>query len=298
VRLARFTADGMSRFGVVLGDEVVAVDGRVPSFEALVADPPRGVPHPDDRRWPAVEVGWLPPFVSRAKIVCVGFNYRDYVGEAVRAATHRPTLFVRWTDTFVGSGHPVVRPSDAPALDWEGEVALVIGRPTRRVPVERAGAHIAGMTCMAENTEREWQQHSGQATAGKNWVASGACGPWITTTDNVPSGPLRLTTRLNGEVVQDATTDQLTHSFPELVSYVSTFTELRPGDVIATGTPAGIGHRRTPPRYLRPGDELSVSVAGVGVLTHGVVDEPLPATEPARAATTPAAHDPTEEYAQ
>ncbi|MGY1739455.1 MULTISPECIES: fumarylacetoacetate hydrolase family protein [unclassified Blastococcus] len=280
MRLARFSVDGAERFGVVDGAEVVAVDHRLPSFEALVADPAAGTPATGDMRRPVSEVAWLPPFTDRAKVVCAGLNYRGHAAEAVRAGSDRPTLFLRWPDAFVGSGRPVTRPAGARAFDWEGEAALVIGRPARRVGVDRAAGCIAGVTCMAENSEREWQQHSGQATAGKNWPASGACGPWITTVDELPAGPLRVTTRLNGEVVQDDSTDHLTHSFAALVSYISTFTELRPGDVVATGTPAGIGYRRTPPRFLTPGDELSVSVTGVGVLTHGVVDEEPAAAHP------------------
>ena len=195
------------------------------------------------------------------------------MAEGSHAATTRPTLFIRWPDTFVGSGSAVIRPYDAQTLDWEGEAALVIGRRARRVPADRAAECIAGVTGMAENSERDWQQHSGQATAGKNWTASGACGPWIATTDELPEGPLRVTTRLNGEIVQDDTTDHLTYPFADLISYISTFTVLRPGDVIATGTPSGIGYRRIPPRFLKPGDEMSVSVTGVGDLTYTVADE-------------------------
>jgi 2-keto-4-pentenoate hydratase/2-oxohepta-3-ene-1,7-dioic acid hydratase in catechol pathway len=274
VKLARFEVDGARRFGVVHDAAVIAVDHRVPSFEALVADPDRGKPAPADPRWPAEAVSWLPPFTETAKIICVGFNYGAHAREAARHPAAYPTLFIRFPDSFVGSGQAAVQPEDALQLDWEGEVALIIGSQARRVPAADASAHIAGFTCMAENSERGWQQHTGQATAGKNWTASGACGPWITTADEVAGRPLRIVTRLNGDVVQDDTTEHLLHPFTELISYISTFTELRPGDVIATGTPAGTGFRRDPPRFLKPGDELEVAVPGVGVLRHHVIDEP------------------------
>jgi 2-keto-4-pentenoate hydratase/2-oxohepta-3-ene-1,7-dioic acid hydratase in catechol pathway len=273
MRIARFAVDGAEHFGVVDGDTAVALDHRVASFERLVAAPvPAG---PTDPRWPVADVAWLSPIVPTAKVVCVGLNFATHASEVARAAPGHPVVFPRFPDAFVGAGAPVLRAFDARALDWEGEAALVIGAHARRVPVEEAMAHVAGFTCMAENSEREWQQHTGQVTGGKNWFASGACGPWVTTVDEL-SLPLRVTTRLNGDVVQDDTTDHLTFGFAELVSYISTFTPLRPGDIIATGTPAGVGFRRDPPRYLCPGDELTVEVSGVGRLCSTVVDEPAP----------------------
>lgn len=276
MRLARFrTTTGAPGFGVVDGDVVVRLDGRVASFEALLGDPV--APRADDERLPTRDIGWEPPIGAHAKIVCVGFNYAAHAEESGRELPTRPTLFTRFPDTVVGAGVPVVRPAGEDTLDWEGEVALVIGRPARRIAVADAWAHVAGVTCMAENSVRAWQQHSPQATAGKNWAGSGAIGPWLTTADEIGPAALRVRTRLNGVTVQDDRTDKLVFSFPELVSYVSTFTPLRPGDVIATGTPKGIGLRMDPPRFLRPGDELEVEVSGVGVLRNGVVDEQVPA---------------------
>jgi 2-keto-4-pentenoate hydratase/2-oxohepta-3-ene-1,7-dioic acid hydratase in catechol pathway len=184
-------------------------------------------------------------------------------------------LFTRFPDSLVGSGQPVERPADSVELDWEGEVTLVIGAAARRVAPQDAAVHIAGVTVMAENSVRDWQSHSAQATAGKNWEASGACGPWLVTSDEVGDGPLTLTTRVGGEVVQHDHTGNLAFSFTELVSYISTFTTLRPGDAIATGTPSGVGARREPPRWLAPGDAVEVEVSGVGTLRHSVVDAPV-----------------------
>lgn len=277
MRLARFRTAGGTGFGVVEGDRVARLDHRVASFEQVLAAPV--APRDDDPRVPTADLEWLPPLGDHPKIVCVGFNYPAHATESDRApdAPTRPTLFTRFGDTLVGAGGAVVRPAGEDSLDWEGEAALVVGRAGRRIPAGDALAHVAGVTCLAENSVRSWQLHSNQATAGKNWPASGAAGPWVTTLDELGTGPLRVTTRLNGAVVQDDTTDRLTFPFAELVAYVSTFTPLRPGDLIATGTPRGIGFRMEPPRFLRPGDDLEVEVSGVGVLRHGVVDEVVPA---------------------
>jgi 2-keto-4-pentenoate hydratase/2-oxohepta-3-ene-1,7-dioic acid hydratase in catechol pathway len=281
MRLARFaTAGGSAGFGVVEEDTVARLDHRVPSFEHLLGAPV--APHAEDPRVALSDVQWLPPVGDHPKIICVGYNYAAHASESGRdndgTAPAYPTLFTRFPDSLVGAGTPVVRPYDDDSLDWEGEAALVIGTGGRRVPASEAWQHVAGVTCMAENSVRTWQMHSGQATAGKNWAASGAAGPWLTTTDELGTAPLRVTTRLNGTVVQDDTTDRLTFPFADLVAYVSTFTPLRPGDLIATGTPKGIGLRMSPPRFLRPGDEVEVEVSGVGVLRHGVIDEVAPMT--------------------
>lgn len=274
MKLARFrTADDRRSFGVVVDDQVVRLDHRVADFEALLADPAAGAVTAGDPRVPEAEVRWEPPIGEHAKVFCVGFNYAAHAEESAREVPAHPTLFTRYPDSFVGNGQAVIRPYDSDSLDWEGEVAVVIGAPARRVDPVKAVRHIAGFTCVAENSVREWQLHSGQATAGKNWIASGACGPWLVTRDEAGDGPLTVTTRLNDAVVQHDSTDHLVFSFAEIVAYVSTFTELRPGDVIATGTPAGIGHRRTPPRYLSPGDLLEVEISRVGTLWHTVADE-------------------------
>ena len=281
MRLARFTtAGGGTGFGVVEEDTVARLDHRVPSFEHLLGAPV--APRAKDPRVALSDVQWLPPVGDHPKIICVGFNYPAHASESGRdhdgTAPAYPTLFTRFPDSLVGAGTPVVRPYDDDSLDWEGEAALVIGSGGRRIPASEAWRHVAGVTCMAENSVRTWQMHSGQATAGKNWAASGAAGPWLTTTDELGTAPLRVTTRLNGTVVQDDTTDRLTFPFADLVAYVSTFTPLRPGDLIATGTPKGIGSRMSPPSFLRPGDEVEVEVSGVGVLRHGVIDEVAPET--------------------
>lgn len=288
MKLARFTApDGRPSFGVVTDADVIALDHRVDRFATLLSEPASRQVRADDPRWPLADVRWQPPVEPASKVICVGFNYAAHAAESTRkpaehvgrgfdVVEHVP-LFLRYPDSFVGSGGSVVRPFDSDTLDWEGEIALVIGIGGRRIDAEDGLTHVAGFTCMAENSVREWQAHSNQATAGKNWDRSGAIGPWVVTTDEVGSEPLTLTTVLNGEQVQSATTAELILSFGQIIAYISSFTNLNPGDVIATGTPSGIGFRQDPPRYLRPGDELTVEISRVGILRHTVVDEQIPA---------------------
>jgi 2-keto-4-pentenoate hydratase/2-oxohepta-3-ene-1,7-dioic acid hydratase in catechol pathway len=274
MRLARFAHQGIERFGTVLTDHVAALDHRVDRFEDLLAYHGVAEPRDDDPRIPLKQITWRPPLTTDTKIICVGFNYRTHDGDGERRAGEHPTLFVRFPDSFVGHGQDVSQEAETHTLDWEGEVAIVIGRAGRRIPADSAWDHVAGLTCMAENSERLWQIHTAQATAGKNWEASGACGPWVSTIDEIGRGPVEVTTRLNGSVRQHDSTANLIFDFPTLISYVSTFTPLRPGDVIATGTPGGVGYRQEPPRFLTAGDELEVTVSRVATLRHGVTDQP------------------------
>lgn len=284
MKLARFTTpDGQRRHGIVDGTSVIDVSTRVPEFNDLLAVVAARETREDDLRWPIEDVRWDPPLAESSKVVCIGLSYAPHAAESARkpaghvgrgfeVVEHTP-LFLRYADTFVGAGESVVRPIESDSLDWEGEIALIIGAGGRRIPVESAMNHVAGYTCMAENTVREWQAHSTQATAGKNWAGSGALGPWVATTDEVGDEPLTVETLLNGQRVQFDSTANLSVTFAEMVAYISQITPLRTGDVIATGTPAGIGYRQEPPRYLRPGDELTVDVPRVGTLRHTVVDE-------------------------
>ncbi|WP_154675107.1 fumarylacetoacetate hydrolase family protein [Parafrankia elaeagni] len=217
----------------------------------------------------------LPPVPDPAKIVCVGLNFATHAAEVVRDAGDHPTLFTRFASTFVGHGQPLLTPVESDTLDWEGEVVVVIGRGGRRIPAPAALEHVAGYSAMGENSVRGFQLHSAQATAGKNWDRSGSWGPWLVTADEV-SEPrsLEVVTRLNGAEKQRGRLSDLVFDVPTVISYISTFTELSPGDVIATGTPSGIGHRETPPRYLRPGDVLEVELVDHLVLTNPVEADP------------------------
>ncbi|OWT76911.1 MULTISPECIES: fumarylacetoacetate hydrolase family protein [unclassified Achromobacter] len=223
---------------------------------------------------PAAGLQLLPPVLPDTKIICVGLNYRKHAQEVARDSGGHPSVFPRFPDTFVGHGEPVLRSPVSAELDYEAELAVVIGKPARYVDEADAMDYVGGYTCMAENSVRDYQMHNRQATPGKNFLRSGALGPWIVTPDVMPAlASVRVAGRLNGEQVQDATLDDLVFSIPQLISYLSQFTLLRPGDIIATGTPEGVGMSRKPPRYLRAGDRFEVEIAGIGVLANPVQDE-------------------------
>lgn len=212
------------------------------------------------------------------RIFCIGVNYAHRNAEYKDGSNlpKYPSIFMRVPDSFVGHGQALLQPHESGQLDYEGEIALVIGKAGRRIPREHALAHVAGLTCMNEGTIRDWVHHAKfNVTQGKNWYHSGAIGPWLATADEYPEGlgTLRVQTRVNGETRQDDGTDHLMFDFAYLVHYLSTFAPLQPGDIIATGTPIGAGIRFDPPRFLQPGDVVEVEVSGVGVLRNVVEAE-------------------------
>lgn len=219
-------------------------------------------------------IAMLPPVTDPDKILAIGFNYRGHLIETGTPLPDYPSVFVRFPSSQVGHDQPVVAPAISTEFDFEGELAVVIGRPAWRVDAADAMDHVAGYSCFAENSVRDFQMHARQATAGKNFLASGAIGPWLTTADEVgdPSA-LELTTRLNGEVVQHDKLTSLIFSIPDLIAYISSFTRLLPGDIIATGTPDGVGFLRDPKIWLAPGDVMEVDIPGVGLLRNSVVAE-------------------------
>ncbi|MBV8096892.1 MAG: fumarylacetoacetate hydrolase family protein [Acetobacteraceae bacterium] len=208
------------------------------------------------------------------KIICVGLNYRDHVAETAKTVTEKPALFARFAGSQIGHLQPLVKPAVSDAFDYEGELAVVIGKQGRHIPAERALEYVAGYSCYNEGTVRDWQVHTSQYLAGKTFAGTGAFGPWLVTTDEIPD-PSRLTleTRLNGQVVQHTTTDLMITSVPEQIAYISTILPLLPGDVIVTGTPGGVGAKRNPPLFMRPGDVAEVEISGIGVLRNPVAAE-------------------------
>ena len=227
---------------------------------------------------PLDQLELLPPIPTPARIICVGVNYADHAAESDRApeAPGHPVLFTRFASSLVGHGQPIERPVASHQFDWEGELAVVIGRRAHRVGREAALDHVVGYSCFMDGTLRDWQRHTSQFTPGKNFDRSGAWGPWIVTADEIPDpGALSLTTTVDGEVVQHASTSLMIHDVAAIVSYCSTFTTLEPGDVIATGTPAGVGFARSPQRWLEPGNEVRVEISSIGALANPVVDAAL-----------------------
>jgi 2-keto-4-pentenoate hydratase/2-oxohepta-3-ene-1,7-dioic acid hydratase in catechol pathway len=209
-----------------------------------------------------------------AKFLCIGINYRPHMKEMGREPPDYPVVFVRFASSFVGHDEALIKPRASDKFDFEGELAVVIGKRARRVSRDQALDHVAGYTCLNDGSVRDFQRHSGQFTPGKNFVASGSIGPWLVTHDEIPDpAALQLTTRLNGDVVQDEGTGELIFGIPELIEYLSIWTELLPGDVIATGTPGGVGAGRTPPLWMKPGDTVEVEISKIGCLRNRIVEE-------------------------
>lgn len=284
MKLLSFSLHGTPTWGAVIDDHVAdlraATDGRVPTLRAALA-----TLSPDDiealaarapRTAKLSEIRFLPVVPDPLKILCVGLNYDAHRVEANRAVTTVPTIFTRFAASQVGHGEPLVVPRESEQFDYEGEIAIVIGRGGRRITEADAWSHIAGYAAYNDGSVRDWQAHTTQWTAGKNFSGTGSFGPWMVTRRDVPDGArLQLTTRLNGEEVQSGHTDQLIFPIPRLIAYVSTFTPLEPGDVIVTGTPSGVGFKRNPPLFMRPGDRVEVSVdGGIGTLVNEVIAEP------------------------
>jgi len=227
-------------------------------------------PSPGERTWPWSEVRLLPP-VRPASIVCVGLNYRDHAAESGVDLPAAPLLFAKLPSSVAGPGEDIVIPSITQQVDYEAELGVVIGRAARAVSVSDALAHVLGYTCVNDVSARDLQFADGQWIRGKSLDTFCPIGPWIVTADEIPD-PQALGIRclVNGEALQDSSTSQMVFGVAELISYISQGITLQPGDVIATGTPAGVGFARTPPVFLHPGDTVTVSIDGIGELSNGV----------------------------
>jgi len=216
----------------------------------------------------------LPVVPDPGKILCVGLNYEKHKAETGRPDVDHPTIFPRFADTQVAHRQAIVKPTVSHRLDFEGELAVVIGRGGRAIPVEAALRHVAGYACYNDGSIRDWQRHTAQFTPGKNFPGTGAFGPYLVTADEVGDyRKLHIQTRLNGTVMQDAALCDLLFSIETIIAYVSAFTPLSPGDVIVSGTPGGVGDKRTPPVYMVPGDTVEVDIPGVGTLVNTIIAE-------------------------
>jgi len=282
MRLLSYRRAGADRIGALRGEQVADLTGATQctnlgealrklgpqSLRALAADAGETFP------LSALEA-WRPVVADPARIVCVGLNYEEHRVEAGRPKTANPSVFLRLPSSQAGHLQPIVLPPEVPnGLDYEGEIAIVIGRGGRRIRAEQAFSHVFGFAPYNDASARDWQAHSSQWTAGKNFPATGAFGPWLVTSDEIgEDGVLTLTTRLNGQVLQQADTRMMIFTIPELIAYISTFTELEPGDVIVTGTPGGVGFKRNPPVLMKDGDVVEVEVGGVGTLRNTIVRE-------------------------
>jgi 2-keto-4-pentenoate hydratase/2-oxohepta-3-ene-1,7-dioic acid hydratase in catechol pathway len=220
------------------------------------------------------DVTLLPVIPNPGKIWCCGLNYHEHVKETNREVTEQPTFFLRVADSQVGHGQPMLRPRESTQLDYEAEIAVVIGRGGRRIAEADVAGHIAGYACYNDGSVRDWQRHTTQWAPGKNFWRTGGFGPWMVTADEIPFGTtMTLVTRLNGQEMQRATTDMLIHSIARQIAYVSTIAPLRAGDVIVTGTPGGVGARRQPPVWMKAGDVVEIEVDRIGVLRNPIADD-------------------------
>jgi 2-keto-4-pentenoate hydratase/2-oxohepta-3-ene-1,7-dioic acid hydratase in catechol pathway len=285
MRIASFVTGSRESYGVVSGagliDAGMAFRGDLPTLRAVLAAGALA----DLAAWAAgrspdlalEDVSFRPTIPDAGKIICIGVNYGERNAEYRDGSeTPRyPSVFLRTRESVVGHREPILRPPESEQLDYEGEIALVIGRPGRRIAAADAIGHVAGLTLMNEGTIRDWLRHAKfNVTPGKNFERSGSMGPWLVTVDEFgPLDALHLTTRVNGELRQDDTTANLLFPFARLIEYLSSFMPLAAGDVIATGTPTGAGARFDPPRYLKPGDVVEVSVPEIGTLSNVVRDE-------------------------
>ena len=217
------------------------------------------------------DIEYLPVIPNPDKILCAGVNYKAHREETGREATAHPTIFTRFAASQMGHEQPMLRPLESEKLDYEGEIALIIGKAGRRIPAHQALAHVAGFSAYNDGSVRDFQRHTSQFTPGKNFMQTGGFGPWMMTPDEIGDlSAMQITTRLNGEVMQQATSDLLIFGFGELIEYCSTFTELVPGDVIVTGTPGGVGAARNPPVFMTQGDVIEVEVRPIGTLRHKI----------------------------
>jgi len=284
-RIAAFHAGGEDRLGLVTDEGVIDLDpvtgGRFADLKSIIEAGALEAVIAEAQDWrpdfALDEVRWRIPIATPEKIICIGVNFPDRNAEYRdgQEAPGKPSIFVRFARSFVGHGQNLIRPPESAQLDYEGEIAVVIGAGGRRIPREAAYDHIAALTLCNEGTIRDWVRHAKfNVTQGKNWDRSGAMGPWLVPfRDPAQLDDVTLSTRVNGEVRQEDRTGRMLYDFRYLVNYVSTFTTLVPGDIIVCGTPTGAGARFDPPRWLKPGDVIEVEAEGIGTLRNGVEDE-------------------------
>ncbi len=282
MRFASFTRNGQAVWGLASDEGLTAVTGDIaeiyPTMKSAIAASALADIGATLAGQP-VDVGledasYLPPIDDPDKILCVGLNYHEHRLEGGHGEVENPTIFVRFSNAQIGHNQPMLRPPETHTLDYEAELAVVIGKPGRRITEADAFDHVAGYSCYNDGSVRAFQRHTTQFTPGKNFIGTGGFGPVLVTPDDIPDlERVTVSCRVNGTVMQHAEVADMIFPIPRLIAYISTFTALAPGDVIATGTPGGVGSRRDPQVWLQQGDVCEIDISGVGVLRNPVVDE-------------------------
>ena len=282
MKFISFETNGRTSFGIVQDGSVLDLGltfgSRAPDLKALIANglvpeaiELAGLIHGGLQM---SDVRLLPVVPNPGKIICVGLNYGEHVRETGREVTESPALFLRVAESQVAHGEAILRPPESACLDYEGEIAIVIGEGGRRISEAKAWDHIAGYACYNDGSIRDWQVATTQWTAGKNFWRTGGFGPWMVSADEIAPGQvMTLVTRLNGQEMQRTTTDRMIHSIPRQIAFISSFMPLAPGDVIVTGTPGGVGNKRNPPLFMKEGDTVEIEVDAIGVLRNSVRNE-------------------------
>jgi 2-keto-4-pentenoate hydratase/2-oxohepta-3-ene-1,7-dioic acid hydratase in catechol pathway len=281
MKYASFTRSGIASWGIVDGEHIADVGAKLrdssPTLRDAIALEALGraatlAKQADQFSVNSVQL--LPVIPNPVKILCVGLNYETHRRETGRAESEYPTIFTRFADSLIAHGENIIRPRVSTALDFEGELAVIIGRGGRHISRENAMRHVAGYACHNDATLRDWQRHTTQFIPGKTFPGTGPLGPYMVTPDEIADlDSAKLETRLNGVVVQSASIGQMIFSIPRIIEYISVFTPLGPGDIIATGTPGGVGFKREPPLFMKPGDTIEVDISGIGLLVNGIAEE-------------------------
>lgn len=286
MKLLSFIHQGRETWGAVVGDGVVDL-GKVRPQQPMLADYLgsgdylQAAKHVEGQPIAAklADITYLPVIPRPEKIICAVRNYVDHHQEVLAAGMHRelseqPPIFLRVWRSQTAHNQPIVRPHVSESLDWEGELAVIIGKGGRDISEDKAYEHVAGYSCYNDGSVREWQFHAKQIASGKNFESTGGFGPWMVTADEIaPGRELKLEVRLNGEVIQSSHTGHMIFGIPKLINYASTIFTLSPGDVVATGTPAGVGFSRKPQRFMKPGDVCEVEIESIGVLSNPIVQQ-------------------------
>lgn len=282
MKLISFLNQGVASYGVVQGDDVLdltpILGAQAPDLKTFIAKNLYAAAAEAVKTKPPThtfsQLQLLPVIPNPGQIFCIGLNYGEHVKETGREVTETPVIFLRLPNSQVAHGQEILRPPESHRLDYEAEIAIVIGKGGRRIQEKDAWDHIAGYSCYNDGSVRDWQVATSQWTPGKNFHKTGGFGPWMVTSDEIAPGQvMRLQTVLNGQVLQDTTTDKMIHSIPRQIAYISTFIPLSPGDVIVTGTPGGVGNKRNPQIFMKPGDVCEIVVDAIGTLRNGIRDD-------------------------